>query len=643
MGAGAEAMGSALIRCAATSPDPEILQAVHGLALAFGVEDTAIRIEAILADDRSDTSALALSLLADRLTARAEYDEALLVLDRAQGMGQNVAARLMDINNRCGRYGTTVAIASEFAPEALVSAAPFLFDAHWSQGNEDAAAAVITESIRTAGLTLASIQRAAAVARHRGEAPAAAADRLLSLARSRGVPLSVHDHYAVLFEFNLLDELLESHRTEVGDRWVGPGAAFFVARCWYLKRDFDEARRVSKTILGSSRDRDARKLIARIEFELGQFRTVADERAAVVLPFGGFDEVRFFAELHVGQIPSAIESYLQRDDANALTAVFGQAADLTARRAGAHRVVVAQDGPGDELITSCTYRFLNPEQGQVSVVCDPRLQSLMERSFPELVFVPSVRQPSRPALGLTGPGAEPRLIGPMHRSLTARAFERIRDADSVTLARSMWRLHVDSGPCPPHLVPDPVLVADWSRRIVGRTIGLVWRSEYVDAMRRIHFVRAEELAPLSKLNCRYVCLQHDASPAERSILSDLFGDRIDFFDDANLRDDFDVLAALVGSLDAVVGPGTATVELAASVGTPTIYLNPNVFGLWRQRACGDFWHESMQHAAASDPRRPAECVESAAALLARALSDRQDVIDVSGRNVPQGLDSSPPI
>lgn len=169
---------------------------------------------------------------------------------------------------------------------------------------------------------------------------------------------------------------------------------------------------------------------------------------------------------------------------------------------------------------------------------------------------------------------------------------------------------------------------------MGPTIGVVWRSEYVDAMRRIHFVRAEDLTPLSKLKCRFVCLQHDASPAERSILFELFGDRIDFFDDANLRDDFDVLAALVYSLDAVVGPGTATVELAASVGTPTIYLNPNVFGLWRQRAHGDFWHESMHHAAATDPRRPAECVESAAALLARLLSTRNDEIDVSGSGLP---------
>jgi hypothetical protein len=148
------------------------------------------------------------------------------------------------------------------------------------------------------------------------------------------------------------------------------------------------------------------------------------------------------------------------------------------------------------------------------------------------------------------------------------------------------------------------------------TVGVVWRSEFVDPMRSIHFVEPTDLAPLTELDVDIVCLQHDATPTERSTLVRIFGDRVRFLDDLDLRDDFETIAAVTGACSAVVGVGTTTTELAAAVGTPTIYLHPNLIGAWRRvDDDGDYWHRAMRAAVADDYRSPGTSVQHAVRLL----------------------------
>jgi hypothetical protein len=95
--------------------------------------------------------------------------------------------------------------------------------------------------------------------------------------------------------------------------------------------------------------------------------------------------------------------YLARHDANRLRATFGDAADLPPDRRARTRFVIAQDGPGDEISMSATYPQLLAVSERVIATCDPRLASLLRRSFPDVEFVPTYRQPSRPALGFLAP------------------------------------------------------------------------------------------------------------------------------------------------------------------------------------------------------------------------------------------------
>jgi hypothetical protein len=207
-----------------------------------------------------------------------------------------------------------------------------------------------------------------------------------------------------------------------------------------------------------------------------------------------------------------------------------------------------------------------------------------------------------------------RATGNMYDLLSAEAATCAGSADRVVLGRSLIRLTTDAAPYPPYIRPDPLLVA--GLRFDRATIGVVWRSEFVDPMRSIHFVEPAALAPLSSLDVDVLCLQHDATPAERAALVDAFGDRVVFRDDLDLRDDFETMAAVTAACAAVVGVGTTTTELAAAVGTPTVYLHPNLIGAWRRGDQDqDHWHSTMRAAVTDDYRSPEVCVQRAVEML----------------------------
>ncbi len=276
--------------------------------------------------------------------------------------------------------------------------------------------------------------------------------------------------------------------------------------------------------------------------------------------------------------------------------------------------MIAQDGPGDEISMAATYPQLLEVSDRLTAACDPRLASLLRRSFPEVEFVPTLRQPSRPALGFLADDRPARATGNMYDLLSADAATAASAADRVVLGRSLIRLTADAAPYAPYIRPDPRLLE--ALRFDGPTIGVVWRSEFVDPMRRIHFVDPIALAPLAALGSDVICLQHDATATERAALVEAFGDRVVFRDDLDLRDDFETMAAVTAACDAVVGVGTTTTELAAAVGTPTIYLHPNLIGAWRRGDDDrDYWHSTMRAAVTDDYRSPEQCVQRAVELL----------------------------
>jgi len=342
----------------------------------------------------------------------------------------------------------------------------------------------------------------------------------------------------------------------------------------------------------------------------------------------------YFALLHLGRRSEAFALYLHDRDRRRLEAVFGAAAHTSPalERTPGDCFVIPQDGPGDEIALAATYPTLVAStSGSVHAACDPRLTSVLERSFPHVTFHPVERLSSRPIRGFLAAGRPRRAPDSFYDLLTAEAHDVARASSRVILGRSLLALGDGRAPFGGYLVADESTMSRVRPQIPGDAIGVVWRSEFADAARSIHFVQPSDLSPLRRLGRPIVSLQHDATDEELDRLAAAVGDVV-VPSGVDLRNDFESMLGVVACCTDVVGVGTTMVELAGAAGVPTIYLHPNVIGAWRIDGNGvdDYWHGSMRGAVADHPTAPATCVVRAYELLAFTGRER----------LPQGASAS---
>src|SRR5690606_24463000 len=85
----------------------------------------------------------------------------------------------------------------------------------------------------------------------------------------------------------------------------------------------------------------------------------------------------------IGDYQKAVHLYRQYPTGMILDTFFPKRWDAL-KRSDSRVVVAVEGGPGDELRFSCLYQDLREKWGdKVTVTCDPRLLSVMKRSFPE--------------------------------------------------------------------------------------------------------------------------------------------------------------------------------------------------------------------------------------------------------------------
>jgi hypothetical protein len=580
--------------------------------LAMGDLDAARLAAAQAGDDEWESRETQQQLGATRLLAGGDATGALQVL--GPQIAGSSAPHYVAALRAAGRPDDVLAaVTAHHAELSPTETALARFDAHWQLGRADRARQAVEDLAggQLGNVELISRLRSGYVAT--GSTSEHAYDRVLEIADAQPRRSEVDWRIGLDFTFNRVDHILNQASPGFVAR-LQPRGRYTLAAAAYVRRDFEESRRQLRTLLGTAHHWDAEKLHARMLLEEGHFVEALDNRAVRSRLRPALDEIEYFARLHLGQHRHAFRMYLARRDAHRLRATFGEAADLLPIDEVGTRFVIPQDGPGDEISMSATYPQLLAVSDRVIAACDPRLTSLLRRSFPEVEFVPTYRQPSRPALGFLAADRPPRATGNMYDLLSAEAASHAAGADRVVLGRSLVRLTPGAAPYEPYIRPDPLLVERFRRD--RATVGVVWRSEFVDPMRSIHFLRPSDLAPIAELDVDVLCLQHDATPAERSALIAAFGDRAVFLDDLDLRDDFEAIAAVTAACSAVAGVGTTTTELAAAVGTRTIYLHPNLIGAWRRGDQGrDYWHRTMRAAVADDYRSPDACVRHLVEML----------------------------
>ena len=226
-------------------------------------------------------------------------------------------------------------------------------------------------------------------------------------------------------------------------------------------------------------------------------------------------------------------------------------------------LVYREQGVGDEILLSSCYPDLIAAARDVVIECDARVVPLFARSFPRAEV----------------------------RAQTVDAFrnEAMSDFDHAIPAGSLplhfRRSLADFPDRRSHLKADPERVRVWKERLAelgpGPYVGLSWRSKVKTAERRLEYTRLDEWGPIfANEGVTWINLQYDECERELYAAEESFGVKIHRWEELDLMNDFDEIAALNTALDLVLAPRNAVAMLSSSLGVRTITLG-NRYG-WPQ-------------------------------------------------------------
>lgn len=224
-------------------------------------------------------------------------------------------------------------------------------------------------------------------------------------------------------------------------------------------------------------------------------------------------------------------------------------------------LVRAEQGVGDQLLFAALIPDLaaraTDQGGRVVLECEPRLVSLLARSFPAVTVRPAqIRQ-----IGA-------RMIAD-YGWLTAAG-----GADTVTmmgdLPRHLRGSLTDFPARHAFLRPDPQEVAHWNATLGENAIGICWRSAKSGGHRAVQYAPLTAWADfLRNVTRPIISVQYDATPEEIAQLEHASGRKILVPQGIDQKHELDRAAGLMAALSLVVSAPTAVSWLAAGVGTPT--------------------------------------------------------------------------
>jgi tetratricopeptide (TPR) repeat protein len=237
-------------------------------------------------------------------------------------------------------------------------------------------------------------------------------------------------------------------------------------------------------------------------------------------------------------------------------------------------------GIGDEIRTASIYReIIAAEEQQVTFFCEPRLQTLLSRNFPQARFEPCLRRgaavhsPSSIAAARGLPDIE------LSRILDGASWAKLDGFDRVLLSSECLAQLRPSAAAykerSPYLAPSRAHVEKAKAMLPqgGRRIGISWRSSLIRTARMVNYSALSNWGPVFALpGARFFSFQHDAEDGEIRAAEERFGITIERLQGADLRDDFEMIAALLSQMDAMIGPSVTVVEFAAALGIETALL-----------------------------------------------------------------------
>lgn len=206
---------------------------------------------------------------------------------------------------------------------------------------------------------------------------------------------------------------------------------------------------------------------------------------------------------------------------------------------GRNVVIYGEQGLGDEINYASVIPDAIRDCKHVIIDCDPRLEKLYRRSFPD-ADVHGTRRDEHPAWLQTA-------------EIDARC--------AVSTLPMFYRNSDDSFPGTPYLKADPELVAMWKSLFSGRKVyGLCLHGGSKMTGEEWRKLRIEDIAPLLKLDAEFVSLDYKGT---------LDNPRIREYQWATQATDYDLTAGLIAALDGVIGVNTTAMHCANALGVPT--------------------------------------------------------------------------
>lgn len=229
-------------------------------------------------------------------------------------------------------------------------------------------------------------------------------------------------------------------------------------------------------------------------------------------------------------------------------------------------LIFAEEGLGDEISKALLYNNLIKLCKECHIACEPRLESIFKRSFPDAVIHKFPRKFQR------GIRRDPEL-----KKYNKNYWNDKAKFDYYCLAMdlpSFFRKNLnDFKKSKPFLIADKDKVEFWKNELEklpkGLNIGICWRSGLINFKRKKDYLSLDKWMPIFSIeNVNFINLQYDGKQ-ELEELKNQYGMEIINFKNLDLMNDFENTAALIKNLDIIISAPTNISEFSGALGCKT--------------------------------------------------------------------------
>ncbi len=221
--------------------------------------------------------------------------------------------------------------------------------------------------------------------------------------------------------------------------------------------------------------------------------------------------------------------------------------------------VMREQGIGDDIMYSSCFPQLIKDAKHCYIECEPRLEKLLARSFPEATFIPIVDNATKVA-ATSREDVDARIFSasvPGYLRNSLRDFPQHQGYFRVDAGRAQY----------------------WREKLAalgdGLKVGISWRGGTVYTNRNRRTLSLDALRPVLGLpGVHWINLQYGERATEIADLKKVRGIEITDWPEA-IDGDYDETAALVSELDLVISVCTSVIHLAGALARPVWVMVPH--------------------------------------------------------------------